>query len=74
MLCFSSVQFSSVAQLCLILCDPMDWSPPGSSDHGILQTRILEWAARCPPADLPNTGIEPMSLTSPAMAGRVLYH
>ena len=30
-----------VAQLCLILCDPMDNSPPGSSVHGILQARIL---------------------------------
>ena len=27
------------------LCDPMDCSPPGSSVHGILQTRILEWVA-----------------------------
>ena len=25
------------------LCNPMDWGPPGSSVHGILQTRILEW-------------------------------
>ena len=25
--------------------DPMDWSPPGSSVHGILQARILEWVA-----------------------------
>ena len=33
------------AQLCLTLCDPMDCSPPGSSVHGILQTRILEWVA-----------------------------
>ena len=33
------------AQLCLTLCDPMDYSPPGSSVHGILQTRILEWVA-----------------------------
>ena len=32
-----------VAQLCLILCDPMDSSPPDSSDHGIFQARILEW-------------------------------
>ena len=32
-----------VAQLCLTLCDPMDCSPPGSSAHGILQARILEW-------------------------------
>ena len=32
-------------QLCLTLCDPMDSSPPGSSVHGILQARILEWVA-----------------------------
>ena len=32
-----------VTQSCLILCDPMDCSPPGSSVHGILQARILEW-------------------------------
>ena len=34
-----------VAQLCLTLCDPMDCSLPGSSVHGILQGRILEWVA-----------------------------
>ena len=34
-----------VAQSCLILCDPMDCSPPGSSVHGILQARILDWVA-----------------------------
>ena len=34
-----------VAQLCLTLCDPMDGSWPGSSVHGILQARILEWVA-----------------------------
>ena len=33
------------AQLCLILCDPMDCSPPGSSVHKILQARVLEWVA-----------------------------
>ena len=32
-------------QLCLTLCHPMDCSPPGSSVHGILQARILEWVA-----------------------------
>ena len=32
-------------QLCPALCDPMDYSPPGSSVHGILQARILEWVA-----------------------------
>ena len=36
---------SDVAQLCPTLCDPMDYSPPGSSVHGILQARILEWVA-----------------------------
>ena len=34
-----------VAQLCPTLCDPMDCSPPGSSVHGILQARVLEWVA-----------------------------
>ena len=35
----------SVSQLCLTPCDLMDCSPPGSSVHGILQARILEWVA-----------------------------
>ena len=35
----------SVAQSCPTLCNPMDCSRPGSSVHGILQTRILEWVA-----------------------------
>ena len=34
---------SEVAQLCPTLCDPMDYSPQGSSVHGIFQARILEW-------------------------------
>ena len=34
-----------VAQSCLILCDPMDCSPPGSSVREIFQARILEWVA-----------------------------
>ena len=33
------------AQSCLILCDPMDCNPTGSSVHGIFQARILEWVA-----------------------------
>ena len=39
------VVYSKVAQSCLTLCDPMDCSLPGSSFHGILQERILEWVA-----------------------------
>ena len=41
----------SVAKSCLTLCDPMDCSSPmdcrlpGSSVHGIVQARILEWVA-----------------------------
>ena len=35
----------SVTKLCLALCNPMDYSPPSSSVHGLLQTRILEWVA-----------------------------
>ena len=33
---------SEVIQSCPTLCDPMDYSPPGSSIHGIFQARILE--------------------------------
>ena len=32
-------------QSCLTLCDPVDYSPPGSFVHGILQARTLDWAA-----------------------------
>ena len=41
----SSVVAVLVAQVCLTLCDPMDYSPLGSSVHRILQARILEWVA-----------------------------
>ena len=52
---------SLVVQLCLILSDLMDCSPPGSSVHGILQARILEWLPFPSPGDLPNPGIKPRS-------------
>ena len=58
-----------VAKSCPAPCDFMDWNPPGSSVHGIFQARILEWVACPPPGDLPNPGIEPASLMSPALAG-----
>ena len=50
------------AQSCLTLCNPMDYSPPASSVHGILQAGILEWPFLSP-GDLPNPGIEPRSPT-----------
>ena len=42
--------------------------PPGSSVHGISQARMLEWVAIFYLGDLPNPGIKPASLASPAMA------
>ena len=36
---------AKLLQLCLTLCNPMDYNLPGSSVHGILQARILEWVA-----------------------------
>ena len=61
---------SEVSQSCLTLCGPMDCSPPGSSVHGILQARILEWVAISSPGDLPNPGID---LSSPTLqAGSLL--
>ena len=47
----------------------MDCSPPGSSVHGILQARILEWVAVPSPGDLPDSGIKAVSLISPALEG-----
>ena len=35
--------YTYVSQSCPTLCDPMDCCPPGSSVHGILQVRVLEW-------------------------------
>ena len=41
-------------QSCLTPCNAMDYNPPGSSVHGILQARILEWVAVRSSRDLPN--------------------
>ena len=46
------------AQLCLILCDPMDYTV-----YGTLQARILEWVAFPFSRDPPNPGIKPKSPT-----------
>ena len=56
-------------QACPTLCDPMDCRPPGSSDHGILQTRILKWVDCPPPGDLPDPEIE---RASPALQANSL--
>ena len=56
-----------VTQSCLTLCDPMDYSPPGSSLHGLLQARILEKVA------MPSTrgSFQPRDCTQiPCVTGR----
>ena len=55
-------------QSCPTLYGPMEYSPPGSSVHGILQARIPEWVV-VPPGDLPDPGIEPASPRSLVLAG-----
>ena len=40
-------------QSCMTLCDPMDYSLPGSSVQGVFQARILEWVAISSSRDLP---------------------
>ena len=64
-------QLRSVAQSCLNLW-PMDYSPPRSSVHGILQAIVLEWIAISSTRGSSDPGIEPKSLVSPAWAGRFL--
>ena len=56
-------------QSCSTLCDPMDYSPPGSPVLGILQAKEYWSGLPCPPpGDLPDLGLKPLSLMSPAMA------
>ena len=57
MLLFSLRAFALSFRSCPTLCDPVDGSPAGASDHGVLQARILEWVAMPSPGDLPNPGI-----------------
>ena len=49
------------AQFCPTLCDPMDFSPPGSSVQGIFQARIMEGGAFSTLGDLHDSGIKPLS-------------
>ena len=62
----------SDTQLCLTLHDPRDCSLPGSSVHGILLVRVLEWLPFPPSGDLPNPGIKSATLMSPTLAGGFL--
>ena len=66
------LQRAKLLQSCPVLCDPVNHSLPGSSIHGILQARKLEWVAMPSSGDLPDPGIDRTSLWSPALAGRFL--
>ena len=57
-------------QLCLTLCDLMDFSPPDSLSMGFSRQEYWSGLPFPPPGDLPNAGIEPTSLMSSALAGR----
>ena len=70
---------AKLLQSCLTLCDPVDYIPPGSSVHGILQEEY--WSGLpCPsPGHLPNPRIRPGSPTSQAdsllseLLGKAVY-
>ena len=60
--------YAQTLQLCMTLCNSMDCRPQGSSVYGIFQATILEWVAvALLRGHLPDLGIEPMSLASPAL-------
>ena len=58
------------AQLCPTLCDPIDYSPVGSSVRGINQQEYWSGLPFPPPKDFPNPGIKPMFPMSPALEDR----
>ena len=59
-------------QSCPTLCNAMDCNSPGSSVHGIILAKILEWVTISSPEYLPNPGNKPESPAAPALAGRFL--
>ena len=66
-----SQQLCLFSQSCQTLCNPMDCTPPGSSVHGILQARILDWVA------MPSSkgSSHPRDLTQfSRICRRILYH
>ena len=50
-----------VAQWYQTVCNPIDYSQPGTSVHGILQQEYWSGLPFSSPGDLPNQGIEPRS-------------
>ena len=68
--CFVPFHSFVLSLLCLTLCNPMDYSPPGSSVHGIFQARILEWVAISSSRPRDQTHISCISCTG----RQILYH
>ena len=66
---FLHAHVCKLLQSCLTLGDPVDRRPPGSSVHGVSRQEYWRGLPCPPPGDLPNPGIEPRSLTSPALIG-----
>jgi len=62
---------AKLLQLCPTLCNPVNCSLPGSSVHGILQARILEWVAMPSSRGSPDLGIELKFLYLLLLAGSV---
>ena len=56
----------------LTLCNPMDYSPPGSLSMGFSRQEYWSGLPYPPPGNRPDAGIKPSSLTSPALAGGFL--
>ena len=61
---------AKLLQLCPTLCDPIDYSLPGSSVHQILQARILEWVDMTSSKGSSQPRVKPTPLMSPALSGR----
>ena len=60
---------AKLPQLCLTLCDAMDYNLPGSSVHGISRQEYWSGLPCSPPGDLTHPGVELESRGSPALAG-----
>ena len=69
---FSPIMLAcSVSQSCSTLCNPVDCSPPGSSVHGVLQSRVLEFVIISSSRDPPNPEIKSKSPGIRTWAGRL---
>ena len=66
--------WAKLLQLCLTLCNPMDCCPPGSSVHGILQGRILEWITTSSSRGSPQPRDRTRIFYISCIGRRVLYH